>query len=88
MSKTKLTKKSEFKPELIQCPCCGGVFFETTSEFEPDATVTHSMIQMLKKYRDYGWQEVISDDAAGYGSIICPECESMLAPNGKIRLVG
>ena len=71
----------------VKCPCCGGVFFETTDKYNANQSLNPTMIRLLPIYQSYGWAEVVHDASCGYGDMICPECESMLAPEGKLRLI-
>lgn len=86
VEKTEKTEKKEISYK-VSCPCCGGVFFETTDKFDASKTANPTMIRLCSPYSDYGWTEPIPDESAGFGSLICPECESMLAIDGRLKLL-
>jgi hypothetical protein len=71
----------------VQCPSCGGVFFETTDKFDITRVVSPNMIRLIDIYADWGWVEVIPDNSAGFGALMCPECDSLIAPEGKLTLM-
>ena len=85
--KNKHNKSSEPKRILeVICPGCGQSYHEITDKYNPDKEANLSMLRLKKKYRDWGWEEMPPDENSGYGCLVCPDCGTALAPNGKLRI--
>lgn len=80
-------KTAPVKPKKIKCPVCGLAQFETTPSFDPGKPANPGMITMLEPYKGWGWQAPPMDISAGFGSIECGSCGSLLAPEGKFTIV-
>ncbi|MEA1928613.1 MAG: hypothetical protein U9N73_10435 [Candidatus Auribacterota bacterium] len=68
----------------VICPSCRGVFHQTTKDFNAQSDVTPNMLVLKEPYLSNGWDSPPPDPTAGYGSLECPGCGAMLAPNGKL----
>lgn len=82
-----MSKKKTPKPKKIKCPVCGTVQYETTAKYDPDKPANPGMLTMIEPYRGWGWEGPPMDNAAGFGSIECGECGSLLAPEGRFKIV-
>ena len=70
----------------IFCPSCGLSFLTTTKAYDPNENANPAMIDLKPLYKSYGWDELPKDSSMGYGCIYCPECESAMCPDGKLRI--
>ena len=70
----------------VICPGCGGRYYETTSEYDPERYANAAMISLKQKYREWGWEDISGDPHSGYGCLVCPECGAALAPSGKLKV--
>ncbi|MBI9090153.1 MAG: hypothetical protein JEZ12_13135 [Desulfobacterium sp.] len=82
-SKPKAKKLQKF----VQCRECGGIHFACTNDYNEKRPAHSGMIEMIPKYKAYGWQGPPQDPTAGYGVLECPACGSALAPAGKLKVV-
>lgn len=71
----------------VHCPVCGLVQFETTIKYDADKLAHPGMITMLEPFLSNMWEHPPPDDTAGYASLICGECGSLLAPDGKLKVI-
>jgi DNA-directed RNA polymerase subunit RPC12/RpoP len=71
----------------VECPNCKGIFFSITRQFRKHKAAHPDMVQMLRRYRNYGWEEPPRDVSAGFGCLECPQCGFALAPNGRLTVV-
>ncbi len=72
----------------VICPFCGLSHHTTTKEYNPDINANPVMLDLKQPYKGWGWEELVKDASMGYANIICSECASPLAPDGKLRVVG
>jgi hypothetical protein len=71
----------------VVCPSCKGLFFAVTRQYRKHKAAHPGMIQMLRRYRDFGWEEPPKDITAGFGCLECPQCGAALAPSGRLTVV-
>ena len=71
----------------VKCPNCGGVFYETTDEYDPSKMTTGAMLRFTEKYgpNGYNWSLPFSEYDMSEG-LVCVDCGSDLAPNGYLGI--
>jgi uncharacterized C2H2 Zn-finger protein len=71
----------------VKCPNCGGVFYETTEEYDPGKMTTGAMLRFTEKYgpNGYNWSLPFSDNDMSEG-LICVECGADMAPSGYLGI--
>jgi len=74
-----------FNPQDITCPGCGQCFHETTSSFDSDKDANPAMLRLKEPWLGWGWDAPPLDPTMGYGCLVCPDCGSALAPNGRFK---
>ena len=80
-------KLSGSKSNYIKCPNCGRVSHKTTTKYRKVLDARPDMPELLPKLAALGWNGPPPDKSAGYGSIVCPSCDCLLAPSGKFTVV-
>lgn len=71
----------------VKCPNCGGVFYETTEEYDPGKMTTGAMLRFTEKYgpSGYNWSLPFSDYDMSEG-LVCVECGADMAPSGYLGI--
>jgi hypothetical protein len=70
----------------VLCPSCGQARFQTTPLFNISLPANPTQITLMEPFASYGWDQPVPDPSAGFGCLLCPECEAPLAPEGKLKL--
>ena len=70
----------------IICPGCGLSYHKTTDAYDPDIDANPAMIQLKEPWLGYGWDDLGKEPSMGYGCLVCPNCDTALAPSGKLRV--
>ena len=70
----------------VICPGCRESYHETTRKYKPNRDAHAGMLELKAIYKSYGWDEPVRDPTAGYGILICPNCEAPLAPSGRLEV--
>ena len=70
----------------VICPGCRESYHETTASYYPEKDANAGMLELKDIYKSYGWDEPVRDPTAGYGILICPDCEAPLAPSGRLEV--
>ena len=70
----------------VICPGCRESYHLTTKTYRPNRDANAGMLELKAIYKSYGWDEPVRDPTAGYGILICPDCEAPLAPSGRLEV--
>jgi len=64
----------------VQCQSCKTLTHNTTEAFDPDKRPDRTMVELLEPFKSWGYGD-------GFQDLECPNCESPLAPGGRLTVV-